>query len=275
MSVSPRMSIIFIMELKDITMLKHLITCLTVLIIITGCKKNKQEEAVLRIVTSADQAPFEFFNSKTHTIEGFDIDLIKEVAKRLNMEPIIVDMDFGGILPSLQSGQADMAIAGITRTPVREQTIDFTNDYYQPKVALLSLEKSQIKMLSELGGHKVGVQMGTFHQMLLEEVALAHSEKFEIVARNRLLDLVQELLSANIQAVVLDYIPATKFKTANPEKFFVTEFTHPSVKAYAIALPKGSVLKEKINGILKQLIDEGFIKQLEQKWLSTESEQSQ
>lgn len=255
-------------------MLKHLITCLTVLIIITGCKKNKQEEAVLRIVTSADQAPFEFFNSKTHTIEGFDIDLAKEVAKRLNMEPMIVDMDFGGILPSLQSGQADMAIAGITRTPEREQTIDFTNDYYQPKIALLSLVEHPIGLLSGLGGHKAGAQLGTFHQMLLEEVAASSSEKFEIVARNRLLDLVQELLSDNIQAVIMDYIPATKFEAAHPGKFVVAEFTHPSVKAYAIALPKGSILKEKINAVLKQLIDEGFIKQLEQKWLSTESEQS-
>lgn len=255
-------------------MLKHLITCLTVLLIITGCKKNKQEEAVLRIVTSADQAPFEFFNSKTHTIEGFDIDLVKEVAKRLNMEAVVLDMDFGGILPSLQSGQADMAIAGITRTPAREQTIDFTNDYYQPKVALLSLEKTPIKSLAELAGHRSGVQLGTFHQMLLEEVVAASAEKFEIVARNRLLDLVQELLSENIQAVVMDHIPATKFQAAHSEKFFVTEFTHPSVKAYAIALPKGSVLKEKINAVLKQLIDEGFIRQLEQKWLTNESEQS-
>ena len=256
-------------------MLKHLITCLTVLVIITGCKKNKQEEAVLRIVTSADHAPFEFFNSKTHSIEGFDIDLIKEVAKRLNMEAVVLDMDFGGILPSLQSGQADMAIAGITRTSAREKTIDFTNDYYQPKVALLSLEKSSIKSLTELGGHRSGVQLGTFHQMLLEEVVATSAEKFEIVARNRLVDLVQELLSENIQAVVMDYIPATKFQAAHSGKFFVTEFTHPSVKAYAIALPKGSVLKEKINAVLKQLIDEGFIKQLEQKWLTNESEQSQ
>jgi arginine/lysine/histidine transporter system substrate-binding protein len=268
------MSIIFIMELKDIIMLKHLITCLTVLIIITGCKKNKQEEAVLRIVTSADQAPFEFFNSKTHSIEGFDIDLAKEIAKRLDMEAVVVDVDFGGILPSLQSGQADMAIAGITRTPAREQTIDFTNDYYQPKIALLSLAQHPIKLLSQLEGHKLGAQLGTFHQMLLEEISTQSHEKFEVIARNRLLDLVQELLSDNIQAVVMDYIPATKFEAANAGKFVVAEFTHPSVKAYAIALPKGSALKEKINAVLKQLIDEGFIKQLEQKWLSIESEQS-
>ena len=255
-------------------MLKHLITCLTLFIIITGCKKNKQEEAVLRIVTSADQAPFEFFNSKTHSIEGFDIDLAKEIAKRLNMEAVVVDMDFGGILPSLQANQADMAIAGITRTLEREQTIDFTNDYYQPKVALLSLTQHPIKLLSELDGHKSGAQLGTFHQMLLEEVAASSVEKFEIVTRNRLLDLVQELLSGNIQTVVMDYIPATKFALANVGKFVVAEFKHPSVKAYAIALPKGSMLKEKINTVLKQLIDEGFIKQLEQKWLSAESEQA-
>jgi ABC-type amino acid transport substrate-binding protein len=125
--------------------------------------------------------------------------------------------------------------------------------------------------LSELAGHKVGAQLGTFHQMLLEEVSASSAEKFEIISRNRLLDLVQELLSGNIQAVVMDYIPAKKFNAENAGKFAVAEFTHPSVKGYAIVLPKGSKLKEKVNTVIKQLIDEGFIKKLEEKWLSIES----
>ena len=252
-------------------MQKHLIACLTILSIITGCNKNKQAEAELRIVTSADQAPFEFFNPSSNEIEGFDIDLIKEVAKRLNMTPVIKDMDFGGILPSLQSGQADIAIAGITRTEERQKTIDFSNDYYQPKVALLSLAAHPITNLAELSGQKAGVQLGTFHSMMLEEVLESGQEKFEIIARNRLLDLAQEMLSGNLQAILMDYIPATRFHTSHPGKFLVNEVTHSSVKAYAIALPKGSALKEKVDAVLAQLIAEGFIKQLEQKWLSSDS----
>lgn len=256
-------------------MLKHLIACLTILSIITGCNKNKQAEAELRIVTSADQAPFEFFNSASNEVEGFDIDLIKEVAKRLNMTPVIKDMDFNGILPSLQSGQADVAIAGITRTEERQKTIDFSNDYYQPKVALLSLAQQPIDKLDQLAGYKAGVQLGTFHSMLLEEVLETNHEKFEVIARNRLLDLVQEMLSGNLQAVLMDYIPATRFQTAHPGKFVVNEVIHPSVKAYAIALPKGSALKEKIDTVLAQLKAEGFIKQLEQKWLSSDTSDKQ
>lgn len=249
-------------------MLKHLITCLTVLLIITGCKKNKQEEATLRVVTSADQAPFEFFNSSTNAIEGFDIDLAKEVAKRLNMEIVIVDMDFGGLLPSLQSGQADMAIAGFTRTPEREKTIDFTNDYYQPKMGMVFLKEAPV---SGFEGLHVGVQLGTYHQMLLEAMVKSGSH-FEIVARNRLLDLVQELLSRNIHIVIMDYVPATKFVNSNQQKLELKEFVHPGAQAYAIALPKNSSLKEKINHILAQLKEEGFIKKLEEKWLAIKSE---
>ncbi|MCP5322854.1 MAG: amino acid ABC transporter substrate-binding protein [Candidatus Paracaedibacteraceae bacterium] len=254
-------------------MLKHLIACLTILLIITGCKKNKQEEATLRVVTSADQAPFEFFNSSSGEIEGFDIDLAKEIGKRLNMEVLVVDMDFGGILPSLQSGQADMAIAGITRTEEREKTLDFTNDYYQPKMGLVSLLSDPVNNMQNFKEQKVGAQLGSYHQMLLEDIRKADGN-FEVVARNRLLDLVQELLSGNIHAIVMDYIPATKFVSSHPEKLGVVEFVHPNAQAYAIALPKGSALREKINMVLKLLIDEGFIKTLENKWLSTESEQS-
>ncbi len=258
-------------KLKGINMLKHLITCLTTLFIITGCKKNKQEEASLRVVTSADQPPFEFFNPGTGKVEGFDIDLATEIGRRLNMEITIVDMDFGGVLPSLQSGQADMAIAGITRTPEREKTIDFTNDYYQPKIGILSLIERDVKGLYSLRNHRVGVQLGTYHQMLLEEIN-QHEMPLEVIARNRLLDLVQELLSQNIHAVMMDYIPALKFVTSNKEKLSVIEFYHPKAQAYAIALPKDSPLKEKLNAVIQQLIDEGFIKQLEQKWLAEESE---
>ena len=245
-------------------MLKHLIVCLTALFIITGCKKNNQEEAILRVVTSADQAPFEFFNSSTNAIEGFDVDLAKEIGQRLNMEVVIVDMDFGGILPSLQAGHADMAISGITRTAEREQTIDFTNDYYQPKMGIVSLTAEPIKSFTDL---KIGVQLGSYHQIVLDSM-LKSGNRFEIVARNRLLDLVQELLLNNVQAVVMDYIPATKFVKSNSGNLTAVEFVHPNAQAYAIALPKNSLLKTKINSVLSQLISEGFIKKLEAKWLS-------
>lgn len=255
-------------------MLKHLITCLTILLIITGCKKNKQEEAiVLRVVTSADQAPFEFFNSHTSAVEGFDIDLAKEIGKRLNMEVIITDMDFGGILPSLQSGQADMAIAGITRTVEREKNLDFSNDYYQPKLGIISLISFPIRNTEDFKERRIGAQLGTFHQILLSDI-LQSGVFMEIVARNRLLDLVQELLSMNIHAVLMDYIPATKFVRSHSNKLMVTEFVHSNAKAYAIAFPKNSELKEKVNSVLEGLKKEGFIKSLEEKWLNTDIEYS-
>ncbi len=226
-----------------------------------------QEEAVLRVVTSADQAPFEFFNSLTNSIEGFDIDLIKEVGRKLNMKIMIVDMDFGGILPSLQSGQADMAIAGITRTPEREKTIGFSIDYYQPQLAILSKTNNPIKNITDKNIRRIGAQLGTFHHALLEDASKTTNE-FEVVARNRLLDLVQELLTDNIQAVIMDHTPATKFRSSNKQKLTLEKFKHPSAKAYAIALPQNSPLQDKINDAIRTLIKEGVIRKLENKWLS-------
>lgn len=248
-------------------MLKHLVACFITLFTITGCNKNKQEEAVLRVVTSADQAPFEFFNAQSNEIEGFDIDLIKEIGRRLDLKVIVTDMDFGGILPSLQSGQADMAIAGITRTPEREKTIDFSVDYYQPRLALLSKSDNVIATLKDQKLDRIGAQLGTFHHALLEEEA-KNTDMFDVVARNRLLDLVQELISENIEAVVMDYTPALKFQESNGNLLAVKEFKHPSVKGYAIGLPKNSPLKIKLDTVIKQLIKEGFIGQLEKKWLA-------
>lgn len=260
------------MDLKDFRMLKHFITCLTALFIITGCKKNKQEEAVLVIATSADQPPFEFFNPKQNRVEGFDIDLATEIANRLNKKAEIRDMDFGGILPSIQSGQVDLAIAGITRTKEREKTVDFTIDYYKPQMAIVYKKSDPVLNTTEFPHKRVGAQIGSYHQFLLEDVLEKTSTSFEIVARGRLLDLIQELLSNNLNAVIMDYAPAEKFLASHPDVLEITAFEHPAAQAYAIALPKDSDLKEKINLILKQLIQEGFITQLEKKWLQKAEE---
>lgn len=248
-------------------MLKHFIICLATLFIITGCNKNKQEEAVLVVATSADQPPFEFFNATQNKIEGFDVDLAEEIAKRLNKKIEIRDIDFGGILPSIQSGQVDIAISGITRTAEREKTIDFTIDYYKPQMAIVYKTTSPVLNESEFNKKKVGAQVGSYHQMLLESVLDKNNLTFSIVARTRLLDLVQELLSGNLNAVVMDYAPAEKFLINHKGTIAIVPFEHPDAQAYAIGLPKGSSLRKPINKILLDLKKEGFIKKLETKWI--------
>lgn len=86
--------------------------------------------------TAADYPPFSFYDSNFQ-LDGFDIALAKELAKRLGVEARFNDFAFGGLLDALQLGQVDAAIAAISVTPDRQQIVDFTNLYFVSDDALL------------------------------------------------------------------------------------------------------------------------------------------
>ena len=72
---------------------------------------------ILVMGTNATFKPFEY--KESGEIVGFDIDLAKEIANDLGMELKIEDMSFDGLLPALESGQIDMAVAGMSVTEDR------------------------------------------------------------------------------------------------------------------------------------------------------------
>ena len=69
--------------------------------------------------------PFEFKDPTTGDYVGFDIDMWKLIADRLDLEYELQPMDFNGLIPALQSGNIDAAIAGMTIKSEREKVVDF------------------------------------------------------------------------------------------------------------------------------------------------------
>ena len=92
---------------------------------------------------------------------GFDIDLWEAIAKKMNVSYELRPMDFGGLIPGLQSRNLDVAMAGITITDARKQVVDFSDGYYDAD--LLMAVKSgddSITKFSELAGKKSGAEAG-------------------------------------------------------------------------------------------------------------------
>jgi glutamine transport system substrate-binding protein len=91
----------------------------------------------LKIATDPSFVPFEMLDIKTGEMIGFDMEIIAEVAKRAGFEYDMNTMDFNGIIPALQTGSIDIAIAGITITEAREKIVDFSDPYYDSGLRLL------------------------------------------------------------------------------------------------------------------------------------------
>ncbi len=91
----------------------------------------------LRVVTDPSFVPFEMMDQETGEMIGFDMEIIREVADRAGFEIDLNTMDFNGILPALQTGNVDIAIAGITITEEREEIVDFSDPYYDSGLRIL------------------------------------------------------------------------------------------------------------------------------------------
>ena len=130
-----------------------------------------QEAGVLTIGTSSSYPPFEYIDAQTFELDGFDIALINEIGRRLNLQVLKRDMAFAGLGNALQLREINAAVAAISVTEERLALFDFTNVYYVGSDGILARETAQvvINTVEDLAPYKLGVQTGSVHATWLQE----------------------------------------------------------------------------------------------------------
>lgn len=226
---------------------------------------SNTDKQVLKVGTSADYAPFEYVDAaKGEEIIGFDIDLIKLVGEKIGVDMQVQDMDFNSLVPALQAGKIDVVISGMTPNPEREKVVDFSDQYNETEQVIIVKKDSGIKKEADLAGKKVGVQTASIQENLGNEIAKKVDVSVE--GRTRIPEIIQDMMSKRLDAGILEGGVAKGYlKTNDQLAAFPVEEQPEDFKA--IAVPKGSDLKEKINKALKELAEEGKIQELEEKWL--------
>ncbi|MEI7377183.1 glutamine ABC transporter substrate-binding protein GlnH [Dickeya chrysanthemi] len=223
-------------------------------------------EKPLIVATDTAFVPFEFKQGDKYV--GFDIDLWDAIAKQLNLTYTLKPMDFSGIIPALQTRNVDLALAGITITEERKRAIDFSDGYYSSGLlVMVRADNQDVKGEQDLAGKVVAVKSGTGSV----DYAKANIKTKELRQFPNIDNAYLELGTHRADAVLHDTPNILYFiKTAGNGKF---KAVGDSIKAqqYGIAFPKGSDdLRNKVNGALKTLRDNGTYAALYQKWFGTE-----
>jgi polar amino acid transport system substrate-binding protein len=234
-------------------------------------------EASGRIVvgTSSDYPPFSFYNDLL-LLDGFDIALMREVGVRLGLQVDFQDIVFENLGSSLTSGNIDAAISAITITPERESIYSFSNSYYLTEEGVLARADSTINSITsadQLASWRVGVQAGTIYQTWLQ-TNLVDSGKMppaNLMAYPRNDLAMSDLQAGKIDLIVMDYLPAAQQAARGGFKV-VGKGNIP--QRYAILLRQGDdALRARINEVLVQLQNEGWIAQLAQTYLEIKTNQ--
>ncbi|OIJ15997.1 ABC transporter substrate-binding protein [Anaerobacillus arseniciselenatis] len=229
------------------------------------------EKQTLVMGTSADYPPYEFIDTAvSDEIIGFDIDIANYIADRLGFELEVRDMDFNGLVPALTNNRVDFVLAGMTPTPERLENVDFSEIYYVAKQTIVTKEDSGITSLEDLAGKTLGVQLGSIQVGLANDIAEEIGE-LEIAERNRITDLIQELMTNRIDAAIIEDTVGEGHIAVNPT---LTSFpiVEENEAGSAIAFPKGSELTDQFNEVLQEMFENGKMDELILKWFYPEEE---
>ncbi|HET7628849.1 MAG TPA: glutamine ABC transporter substrate-binding protein [Bacillales bacterium] len=229
----------------------------------SGDKSGESSGKQLIVATDNSFVPFEFLNKDTGEIQGFDIDLIRAVAKEANLNIKIKPMDFKGVLAGLKSGRWDMGIAGITITEERDQSIDFSDPYYDAGIILaVQANNSEIKSVDDLAGKTVATRTGTTSQYYLED----NVPKAKIKTYPKITQAYQSLATGRVDAVLYD-LPNVKYyiKTKGDGKL-KTVGDRLTAEQYGIAFQEDSKLVDKVNEALAAIKENGTYKEIYEKW---------
>lgn len=228
---------------------------------------DNTDAKVLKMGTSADYPPFEYIDTaKGSDIIGIDAEIAKVVTEKLGYELEIKDMDFGGLISALQNGQVDFVASAMSATDERKESVDFSDIYYTSKHIIVSKKGSGIQSVDDLKGKTVGAQLGSIQETKANE--LAETTDFKVDSRNRIPELIQEIMAGRMDAAIIEDTVAEGYLKENKD---IEGFTIEDADGgYAIAFPKDSELTEAFNKELKAMIDSGEIDTIIKKYFDAE-----
>ena len=226
----------------------------------TGMTVN---DGVLTMATNAYFPPYEYYEGEE--IVGIDAEIAKAVADKLGLELKIEDMEFDSIITAVQTGKADIGLAGMTVTDERKQSVNFSDTYATGIQVVIVTEDSDITRVDDLEGKKIGVQLSTTGDIYASD---DYGEEF-VEQYNKGADAVMALTQGKVDAVIIDNEPAKSFVAANEGlKILDTEYV---TEDYAACINKENTeLLDAVNGALAELKEDGTLQGILDKYITAE-----
>ncbi len=228
------------------------------------------EEGKLHMSTNAAFPPYEM-TTDAGGFEGIDVEVAGAIAEKLGLELVVDDMGFDAALTAVQTGQSDIAMAGITVTEDRQEVMDFSDSYATGIQVVIVKEDSPIATVDDLSNAAmIGCQKATTGYIYCSDTpensgyGEDHVTAFDTGAL-----AVMALVNGQVDAVVIDNEPAKSFVAENDGlKILDTEF---AVEDYAIGLAKGNTaLLEAVNAAMAELKADGTFQGIVDKYITAE-----
>jgi polar amino acid transport system substrate-binding protein len=221
----------------------------------------------LAIATEAHYPPFENINTTSNTFEGFDIDLMNEIGKELGLQVVYTDHAFDTIITAVQTKKFDAAISAFTITPKRQETIDFTDWYYESpgQAIVVTAADTSVKNASDIIGKKIAVQEGTVGKDTV--LALPNVSESDVLRYASMNEAFMALKKGEVSVVVGDQPVCEPFIKNYPGDYKFAGEPLTATEYFGMVVNKDNPgLTAAINSALGKIKADGRLQKMHDKW---------
>lgn len=255
-----------------------LVSVLTSVVLLTGCGGEQSTgssaassgKKVIKVGMDASYPPFGSQDQDSQDYVGFDVDIIRAIAKEEGFEVEISNRSFDGLIPALQSKDIDLAINDITITEERAKNVDFSKPYYIAGLGVVvKADNDSIHDAKDLEGKTLGVSIGSTGEEAARKIPNANVRVF-----NAINEAFLEAQNGGVDAVVND-IPTNEYYVSHAQNQKVRTAELALTKEdLGIAVLKGNhELLTKIDDGLAKIKSNGEFSKIYQKWFGKEPPQ--
>lgn len=220
------------------------------------------EKGKLKVGSNIPFPPFEFGEAP---YQGFDVDLMNEIGKRLGLEVEFLKTPFAAIFRNLAQGRFDMVASASTITPQREKSVDFSYPYFPANQSLMVKKGSDIQSVNDLAGKTVGAKLATTGAAYAKDETDAKTVR----TYNQIDDAFNALQTGQVDAVINDF-PTSKYAT-RAKKDLVVVGEIPTGEQYGFGFKKGNDgLRNAVNKELDKVKEDGTYTKIYRKWLQAD-----
>lgn len=241
---------------------------------------EKTPEGELRVGMEAGYAPFNWTqnNDRNGAVQiqgdksyagGYDVQMAKKIAEKMNRKLVIVKTEWDGLLPALQSGKIDAIIAGMSPTAERSKEIDFSDPYYESQLVIVTRKDTKYAKatsIKDFSGAKVTAQLSTFHYDVISQIPGVNKQQ----AMDNFPAMRVALESGTIDGYVSERPEGVTAESVNSDLKMV-EFddangfqTNPEDVQVSVGMRKGDSDVAQVNQILAGISKEERVKIMDQ-----------
>ena len=253
-----------------------LVTLACALLALSGCERRDTHASLLeRILSSGElragttgDVPSLTMRDRDGQLIGLEIDLVRAMAANMNLKVRFVEIPFAELIPALERGEIDLAVAGMTITPERNARVAFAGPYFISGNTLLTRKRelAEIEDAAQLDDPKLSI--ATLEASTSARFVSTHMPKAKLVTKPDNEGTVKALLAGEVDAVISDLQVCTVARWRNPDAELHMRYAPFTTEPLGIALPPDSpLLLNLVTNYLNTLQETGELSQMKAKWL--------